>query len=545
MDGPRPHPLITGTQITSVGTLASRVLGMVRDMATAALLGMSGGGVMDAFVIAFRVPNTFRRLFGEGALAASYLPVVTNLIEHDRRAAWQLVSVMLTWLAVLLAAVTLVGEAVCGVVYWIAHDVPGIGLVSGLTAVMLPYMLFICVAAQVAATLYALSHFTAPALAPLLLNGCWLVGVWGVAPWLAPDHERQAYAVAGAVLVSGVLQLAAQMAALSRRGFRFHYHWPGARQPLSEIVGAMVPMTFGLAITQLNTLVDSLIAWCLAAPADGAERIAWLGGEIRYPMAQGAAASIYYSERLYEFPLALLGIAVATAIYPLLSRHAARGDTDALSSDLTLGLRLVLFLGIPAGAGLMLLAYPLSRLLFEHGHFTPEDTVRASRMVVCYGSGVWAYCTTPVLVRGFYALGDRTTPLKVGAAMMGVNLTLNLTLVWPLAEAGLAVATSAAAMGQVVILALIFSRTKIALDWRALGVTVARALGATVAMTAATSATLSAVLSPHAGLIGQTVQLGLPLTVALMVYLGVYHALRGPELKMMISGIVVRQQEGG
>ena len=548
MDGSRPHPLITGTKITSLGTLASRLLGMVRDIATASLLGMSHGGVMDAFVLAFRVPNTFRRLFGEGALAASYLPVVTQLLEHDRRRAWQLVSVLLTWLAVLLSVVTLLGEAVCGVVYLVGYDVSGLGLLSGLTAVMLPYMLFICMAAQVAATLQALGHFTAPALAPLVMNGCWLAGVWGVAPWLAPDRQRQAYAVAGAVLVSSVLQLAVQWRVLCRLGFQFHYHWPNARQSMFQIAAAMVPMTVGLAITQLNTLMDSLIAWCLAAPADGPERIAWLGGEIRYPMTQGAAASIYYGERLYEFPLAMLGIAVATAIYPLLSRHAARGDHEALRDDLTLGLRLVLFLGVPAGAGLVLLAHPLSRLLFEHGHFTPEDTLRTSRMVACYGAGVWAYCATPVLVRGFYALGDRITPVKIGSAMMGLNLVLNLTLVWPMAEAGLAVATSAAAMGQVILLVLFFSRTKVALDWRSLGATAARAVGATILMTAASGVALVGVQSPGADLVGQLAQVGVPTAVGLAVYLIAYRAFHGRELKMMFSGrqtgVVDRNPDG-
>jgi putative peptidoglycan lipid II flippase len=542
MDGSRPHPLITGTKITSLGTLASRLLGMVRDIATASLLGMSHGGVMDAFVLAFRVPNTFRRLFGEGALAASYLPVVTQLLEHDRPKAWQLASVLLAWLAVLLSVVTLLGEMACGAVYLLGYDVPGMGLLTGMTAVMLPYMLFICMAAQVAATLQALGHFTAPALAPLVMNGCWLAAVWGVAPWLAPDRQRQAYAVAGAVLVSGVLQLAVQWRVLCRLGFQFQYHWPNARQSMFQIAAAMVPMTVGLAITQLNTLMDSLIAWSLAAPADGPERIAWLGG-IRYPMAQGAAASIYYGERLYEFPLALLGIAVATAIYPLLSRHAARGDHDSLRDDLTLGLRLVLFLGVPAGAGLVLLAHPLSRLLFEHGHFTPEDTLRTSRMVVCYGVGVWAYCATPVLVRGFYALGDRLTPVKIGSAMIGLNLVLNLTLVWPMAEAGLAVATSAAAMGQVVLLVLIFSRTKIALDWHSLGKTAARAVGATILMTAASGVALAGVQSAGSGLVGQLTQVAVPTAVGLAVYLVSYHLFRGHELKMMFPGRQIRVVE--
>ena len=141
-----------------------------------------------------------------------------------------------------------------------------------------------------------------------------------------------------------------------------------------------------------------------------------LGSAVRYPLKAGAAASIYYGERLYEFPTAILGMAVAVAIYPLLSRHAARGDRRALGADLTLGLRLVLFLGVPAGVGLVMLAQPLTRLFFEHGQFTAADTARLSRVVACYALGVWAYCASTVVVRGYYALGDRLTPVKVGVS---------------------------------------------------------------------------------------------------------------------------------
>ena len=384
------HPLISGAGITSLGTFASRVLGMVRDMATAALLGMSGSPVMDAFVVAFRIPNLFRRLFGEGALTASYVPVLAARLEKGRAGAWQLVSVGLVWLSVILAGVVLVAEGVCVLIYAVWGASPGMPLLVGLTALMMPYMLFVCLAAQVAATLQCLAHFAIPALAPTLLNICWLAAVWGIAPWFAPDQEAQAAVLAGSILVAGVLQLAVQWPKLRTFGFRFDYNWPAARDSLRDIATAMGPMVLGLAITQINTLMDSLIAWSLSAPPDGPQEIAWLGG-VRYPMQQGAASSIYYGERLYEFPLAIVGIAVATAIFPLLSRHAARGDHRMLGADLTLGLRLVLFFGVPASLGLILLAEPLARLLFQRGEFTPADTVRTARMIACYAGGVWAY----------------------------------------------------------------------------------------------------------------------------------------------------------
>jgi putative peptidoglycan lipid II flippase len=533
---PGRHVLITGARVTSLGTMASRVLGMIRDMATAALFGMSHGGVMDAFVVAFRIPNTFRRLFGEGALAASYLPVLAAELEAGRAQAWRLTSVMLATLALLLAGVVLVIEIGCGLMGLVWGHVPGMSLVLGLTAVMMPYMLFICMAAQAAATLQALGHFSIPALAPTMLNLCWLGGVWLVAPWFADKHQ-QAFAVAGAVLVSGVLQLVMQLAMLRRFGFRFDYDWAAARPAMRQIATAMLPMTLGLAVTQLNTLVDSLIAWGLAAAPGESEWIGWLGSAVRYPLRQGAAASIYYGERLYELPLALLGIAVATAIYPLLSRHAARNDHRALAADLTLGLRLVLFLGLPASAGLVLLAEPLSRLLFQHGQFTADDALRASRVIACYACGVWAYCASPVVVRGYYALGDRATPVWTGLWMVGLNLVLNLTLIWWLAECGLAVATTMAAIVQAVILTFRFSRFQIALDWPALAGTGLRALLATGAMTVAGLAALAAApggLSVPARL----AQVAFPLLAAVGVYFAVYRLLGGRELGMLLSGSV-------
>ena len=536
MTARRRHPLIAGARITSLGTLVSRVLGMLRDVATASLLGLSGGGVMDALVIAFRVPNLFRRLFGEGALTASYLPVLTERLENDRAAAWQLISVAFTWLAVLLTALVVVSEVACGLVWLAWGNVPGVGLVVGLTAVLMPYALFICLAAQVAATLHALSHFSTPALVPAVLNVCWLVGAWVVAPYFAPDREAQAYVLAVSILVAGVMQLGVQLPVLRALGFRFDYNWAASRAGIRRIVFAMGPLVLGLAITQINTLLDSLIAWGLAAPPGGSERMPFAGGALSYPMEQGAVAAIYYGERLYQFPLGVLGLAVGTAIFPLLSRHAARGDRRQVGVDMTLGLRLVLFLGVPAGVGLAILAEPLARLLFERGHFTPHDTVRCARMIAIYASGVWAYCTLPVLVRGFYALGDRITPVRVGVGVVALNLVLNLALIWPLAEAGLAVATSVAAAVQVSLLAVLFARHKSPLDWRALGATAARTALSTLLMAAAGVAVLGWIPSAD-GLTGGLAHVFVPFILSVAVFFLAYRLLRGRELGILFGGV--------
>jgi putative peptidoglycan lipid II flippase len=244
----------------------------------------------------------------------------------------------------------------------------------------------------------------------------------------------------------------------------------------------MLPITLGLAVTQLNTLADSLIAWVLSAEPGASRTIEWLPGAVTYPMQTGAAAAIYYGERFYQLPVGLLGVAVATVIYPLLSRHAARGDREAIGADLTLGLRLVAFTAVPAGLGIMLLAEPVTRVLFERGEFTADDAQRAARMIAAYACGVWAYCAIPVLVRGFYAAGNRIAPARLGAITVIINLGLNLLLVWPLAEIGLAVSTAIAAALQVVLLLVTFSRNCSPIVWKDLGSTLGKTAIASTAM---------------------------------------------------------------
>ncbi len=529
------HPLITGTVVTSLGTLASRMLGMLRDRATAALLGASGSPVADAFVIAYCTPNLFRRLFGEGALTASFLPVLTTQLDKDARTARQLASVVVTWLAVALTGLVAAGELLFGLVWLIWGDVPGVGMLMGLSAAMLPYVLLICIAAQLTTMLYAARHFTVPALTPTLLNIAMLCAAWGVAPWFAPDQVAQAYVLAVAVLVGGMAQVVVQLPTLRRLGYHFDYNWPAAREGLRQIARNLAPMLVGLAVTQVNTFNDRLVAWGLAASPKGPQTIHWLGDAVGYPMKQGAAAVLYYGERFYELPVGIVGMAVAVAIFPVLSRHAARGDRRQLGADMTLGLRLVICLSVPAGVGLILLAGPIARLVLQSGNFGPEDTIRAARVIACYSTGVWAYCASPVVVRGFYALGNAATPVRVAAWMVALNLLLNFTLIWWWAEAGLAVSTSIAAAVQLVVLMAIFSRRQAPLGWWQLAATTARTVLATLVMAGVVYGVLQ--WTPAGTrLMDQLVQVCVPIVCGAAAYCGTYLLLGGRELGMLVTG---------
>jgi putative peptidoglycan lipid II flippase len=249
-------------------------------------------------------------------------------------------------------------------------------------------------------------------------------------------------------------------------------------------------------------------------------------------MSQGAAAAVYYGERLYQFPLGILGVTVATVIFPSLSRHATRRDHAALGADLTLGLRLAWFMALPASLGLVLLAHPIAQLLFQHGEFTADDAARTARMIACYGTGVWAYCALPLLIRGFYAIGDRGVPVRVGIAVVVLNLTLDLLLVWPLGTAGLAIATALSAAIQLVLLAVFFSLRYAALDWPRLGRTALITALATAAMGLVCYGSIRR-LGPLDGIAGRLVMVVAPLTASAAAFFAAYWLLGGDELALL------------
>ena len=477
--------LFSGLRVVVSSTLVSRILGMFREIASGSLFGV--GSTWDAFSIAFMIPNLARRLFGEGALSATFLPVFARQLEIDhepgRPSAWQLASAVFALLAVGLAILVLAGEFI---LWGLSRAFVGradLQLLLGLTAVMLPYALLICLAAQVTAVLHALGHFTWPALVPVVLNLFWIASIWLVDPWFEPDRAKQAYALAVCIIIAGVLQLALQYPTLRKLGFRFDRRWQKVRPAVREIVWAMLPVTLGLSITQINTALDKLLAWTLTQPADGLE--GWLSSVgLAFPLQPGAVSALSYAERMYQFPLGVFGVALGTVLFPLLSRHAARGDFDRVRDDLSLGLRLVIAIGIPASTGLALVALPLTRLLFQHGQFTADDTARTAAVLVAYSAGVWAYCGIPVLYRGFYAVGERRIPLLLGLAAVGLDLMMNLSLIWPWAERGLAASTALSASAQFACLAWLIQTRVGRLDWQRLAITGAKALLATGAMAA-------------------------------------------------------------
>ncbi len=469
-----PLAFVDHAKLVSGLTLASRVLGLARDAVLAACFGMTA--ITDAFWLAFVVPNLFRRLFGEGAMTAAFIPAYTGLLRDDpakaRRLAWVSVSVLL----VVLGAVTVIGEfvltALLGSSDWSADT----HLAIRLTMIMLPYMPMICGVALLGGVLQVHKRFGPPAAAPVLLNiamiGAALLGA-GLNSSGADVHNGITI-VATAVLVAGLFQLAWQAVA-AHRETPFTLRLSGVGTPFRKMLWTMVPMVLGLAVFQFNTLLDSLIAWVLSPKAGGNVMLSIFGWELAYPVRQGAVTGLQFAQRLYQFPLGVFGIALATAIFPALAHAAAVHHADGPASKgasngtigsgldefrtiLQQGLQLTIFVGLPASVGLILVRVPLVRVIFERYEFTIEDSARVAMILAGYGAAVWAYAMTHVLTRAYYALGDSRTPLIVCTAMTAVNLVLNLTLVWWLGVAALAWSTAISSSIQAVLLLRLISR---------------------------------------------------------------------------------------
>lgn len=448
-DERRHDGVLGGVRVIAVLTMLSRVLGLVRDIATAGLFGL--GPVMDAFALAFRIPNLTRKLFGEGALSTAFLPVFTAAREADlktgQRQAWRLASAVFVCVSAGLSVVVLLGIA--GLMWYGGSQPIGSNnrLLAGLAAVMLPYAVLICLAAQVTAVLHAQQHFTWPAAVPVVLNLCWMLSVWIVDPLFEPDRVAQAYALAVGVLIAGVLQLLLQIPTLYQLGFRFELNWRESAPGLRRLWNTLLPVTFGLSVTQITSLQDSAIAWIFANP--GTEPVPmWASGPL-YPLQAGTVAAMYFGERLYQLPLGVFGVALGTALFPVLSMYASRGDLAGVRSAVRLGMRLVLVIGVPASAGLWLTSDSVTAVFFQRGEFSAEDAVRTAGMIRMYGLGVWAYCAIPVLYRAFYACGYSRPTVWLGLMCIAVDCALNLSLIWWMAEQGLAISTALTAAIQV------------------------------------------------------------------------------------------------
>ncbi|WP_373651943.1 murein biosynthesis integral membrane protein MurJ [Schlesneria sp. DSM 10557] len=522
----------TNLKVVSFCTLLSRITGLLRDQAMGVMFG--AGPVMDAFTVAFRLPNLARVLLGEGALTTAFLPVfVSEMREKGIESAVRVTWAVFITLAVFLSTMILLINGLLWSLTWYIPLSPEGTLLRNLTMALMPYVLLICLAAQLGAALNALGKFLWPALVPLVLNAVWLLSLWGIVPFWT-DEITQVYVVAVCVLIGGVLQLIFPLSVLTQCGFGFRSDWRLSMGQVGRIARSMLPVVIGVSITQLNAVLDSFVAWGFTQPA-GSNELMPLPWALNYPLREGTATALYLGQRLYQFPLGVFGVALGTVLFPLLTAHAQNGDSDKLRSDLSFGIRLVIAIGLPASAGLILIGQPLATFFFEYGKFDAQAAQTTGQMIAAYGSGVWAYCGLLILQRGFYAIGDRLTPMYIGLGAVAINFVLNLTLIWPLGGIGLAFSTAFVAAGQSTVTALMLQHKLGTLNWREIGITTLKTLTATLVMV------LVCLVMPtsfpiRVEFLERLVRLVLPMGMGGLAFLFTTRLVNLTELRLLLSG---------
>ncbi len=420
--------------VATVGgyTMGSRVLGFARDILIASTLG--AGPVADAFFIAFKLPNFLRRLFAEGAFNAAFVPLFAGSLERDGRAAAK--SFAEDVLTVLLWVLLLLVVAAQIVMPWLMHVLaPGFAdepekfdLTIQLTRLTFPYILLISLVSLLGGVLNSLYRFAAVAATPILLNLCLIGALLGLSRWT----ETPGHALAIGVTVGGAVQLIWLVVAASRAGMALRLRRPRLTPGVKRLLIIAAPAALGAGAAQVNLVIDIIIASLLPP---------------------GSVSFLYYADRVNQLPLGVVGVAVGTALLPLLSRQLRAGDAAEAVKSLNRAIEIALLLALPAAVALIVIAGPVIVVLFERGAFGPGESAAAAGALVAYAGGLPAFVLIKVLAPGYFARQDTKTPVRIAVLCLLVNVALNLVLMGPLAHVGIALATTLAGWLNVALLA--------------------------------------------------------------------------------------------
>ena len=518
-------PFGRAVRTVSALTLISRFAGLARDLITVRVFGDTAVG--SAFVSAFAIPNTFRRLFGEGALAAAFIPEYASLLGQDPATARRFASLTVAVLFIVTGAITVLGEIALLALLAALPPNAERSLSLQLIMVMLPFMPLICVAATLGGMLQVHDRFGQHAAQPIVLNAFIIAAASThfVLPGSTP--QRTAFLIGGAAVAAGAAQIVWAMLAL-RRNVRWTRVVSGVGDSVRRMLRRYVPVVIGMGTLQINALLDTLIAmWPI-----------WVAPTIlgmTYPLDTGSASILFFSQRLYQFPLGVFGVAVATVVFPMLARRAH--DSASFAQTLRRGIRLSLFIAMPAGVGLWLVRRELIAVMFTGGSFgfSADGAARAAAVLGGYSLAVWAYSLNHVLTRAFYAMGDTLTPVRVSVAMVALNVALNLVLIWPLREAGLAWSTAFTTVLQCLILVALSRRLLPGRPLFDAGTrrALARIAGLTLAMAALVLITRT--IAPEGTAWTHSfVSLLLAAGVGTLGYLALARAVRSPELRWLL-----------
>jgi putative peptidoglycan lipid II flippase len=431
----RETGLARAAGIVSLATLASRLLGLIREQVFAAFFG--AGLAVDAFQVAFRIPNLLRDLFAEGAMSAAFVPTLTRVQETEGRdAAMRLANLVINFLLVAVSAICILGIVFADNI--VPLMAPGFGQVPGklelttqMTRIMTPFLLLVALAAAVMGVLNTRRVFFIPAIAPTMLNLALIASGFLIAPICPRFGLEPIVGMAFGVLLGGLGQLFIQVPALWAQGFRWRPEISFRDPGVLRIVTLMAPAAVGLAATQVNIFVNTFLASLLP---------------------QGSVSWLNYAYRLMQLPIGLFGVAIATVTLAEVSRHAARREMPELKRTISFSLRFGLFLTLPATMILMALAHPIVALLYQHGRFGPDDSWQTAQALWGYAVGLSAFSAVRVLVPVYYSLGMTRIPVTISFVTIAINVVLNIMLMEPLQHRGLALATSISSVLNFVLL---------------------------------------------------------------------------------------------
>lgn len=516
----QPHRarLARSAGLSGVAMLASRVLGLVRDLVLATLFG--AGHEMDAFVVAFRIPNLVRDLFAEGAMSAAFVPTFTrHLARGGKTEAWRLGNNLLNVLVLATLTVVAVGFLFAKPLVTLYagqfQEVPGkIELTIVLARVMLPFLTLVAVAAALMGMLNSLNHYFVPALAPSMFNIATIACAIGLVPVMPALGLPPILAVAIGALVGGIGQIALQWPPLRREGFRYRPTVDFRDRSLLPVLILMGPGTMGLAATQLNLFVSTFLA-----TSQGAGAVSWL----------------QYAFRLMYLPLGLFGVSIATALLPAAARHAAANSRPDVRRAVADGLSLMLAVNLPATLGLLVLAPDIVRLFFEHGRFLPSDTLSTAAAVRCYALGLIGYSATRIAAPVFYALGSGRIPVLVSMTAIVLNVAASLVLIRWMGFLGLALATSLAAIVSGGLSVALLRRRLEGLNLRALAVIGLKVTGASVIMAGVVAATAALIRVPPQGVAMEALRLTVVIGTGLLTLAVVARLLRIAEYSDLLT----------
>jgi len=496
--------------------MTSRILGLVRDQVLASMFG--AGNAMDAFNVAFRIPNLVRDLFAEGAMSAAFVPVfMRQLASGDRSSAWRLGSNIINALLVVTGILVVLGVVFARpLVYALAADyaaVPGkVELTVRLTRLMLPFLTLVALAAAMMGMLNSLHRFFIPALAPAMFNIATIVCALLLVPVMPQFGIPPITAIAIGALIGGVAQVLLQVPLLRREGFTYTPVLNWKQEGLRRVLMLMGPGTIGLAATQVNVFINTVLA-----TGQGTGAVSWLN----------------YAFRLMYLPTGLFGVSIATATVPAVSRHAARDDEVGVRTTMADGLSLMMMMNVPATVGLIILAHPIVRVIFERRAFLPADTAATAAALQFYAIGLLGYSVVRIASPTFYALGDSRTPVYISIASVVANAVLNVMLVHALGYRGLALGTSIAALFNATALLWMLRARLGGLDDRRVLSSLARIAAASLLMGTAAVVVNSALEASMGGdtFIRQAGRLLFTIVTALLVLAVAAHFLRIREFR--------------